>query len=123
MRKTGQKSYNTTPHASPEAALHTGRRSIRSTPHLNPTGGGERPEPPLQTTTPASGPRPAWPKTNTPPPKPPPHRSRAKQHHRVSTNAESSKDKASSIETSSPTHHPPRKQGVDDGTWSIPRRA
>jgi hypothetical protein len=40
--------YNTTPHASPEAALHTGRRPTRSTPHLNATGGGERPEPPLQ---------------------------------------------------------------------------
>jgi hypothetical protein len=40
--------YNTTPHVSPDAALHTDRRPTRSTPHLNATSGGERPEPLLQ---------------------------------------------------------------------------
>jgi hypothetical protein len=68
MRKTGKNRYNTTPHASPEAALHTGQRPNRSTPHLNATGGGERPETSLPTATPAPRPRPSWPKTSPPPP-------------------------------------------------------
>ena len=60
--------YNTTPHASPEAALHTGRRPTRSTPHLNATGGGEKTGATAPTTTPTPRPRPTWPKTNPPPP-------------------------------------------------------
>src|SRR3954471_24739359 len=102
MRKTGRKPYNTTPHANPEAVLHndqpdrhhtsTQQAEAKDRSHRTNNHAGPRAAPRLAEDEHASA------KTT-----PTLHRSRAKQHHRVSTNAESSKDKAASIETSSPT--------------------